>query len=47
MQIGPRDQESRRARILWDDGVGIDAGYCDFQCMPAVTERLSFGHRPC
>lgn len=28
--IVPRDRESCQARILWDDGIGIDAGYCDF-----------------
>ncbi|MBB1250700.1 hypothetical protein [Rhizobium sp. G21] len=28
--IVPRDSESCQARILWDDGVGIDAGFCDF-----------------
>lgn len=28
--IIPRDRESCQARILWDDGIGIDAGYCDF-----------------
>jgi hypothetical protein len=25
-----RDNESCEARILWDDGIGIDAGFCDF-----------------
>jgi VHL beta domain len=28
--IIPRDTESCQARILWDDGIGIDAGFCDF-----------------
>lgn len=28
--IIPRESESCQARILWDDGIGIDAGYCDF-----------------
>lgn len=28
--IIPRDSESCQARILWDDGIGIDAGYCHF-----------------
>ena len=26
-----------QARILWDDGIGIDAGYCDFERRPAAT----------
>ncbi len=28
--IIPRDRESCQARILWNDGIGLDAGYCDF-----------------
>lgn len=28
--ISAPDQETCEARILWNDGVGIDAGYCDF-----------------
>jgi VHL beta domain len=28
--IVPRESESCQARILWDNGIGIDAGYCDF-----------------
>jgi hypothetical protein len=28
--IVPRDPETCQARILWNDGIGIDAGFCDF-----------------
>ncbi len=28
--IAPRDHESCQAHILWNDGIGIDAGFCDF-----------------
>ena len=28
--IMPNQTESCQARMLWNDGIGIDAGYCDF-----------------
>ena len=28
--ITPNETESCEAHMLWDDGIGIDAGFCDF-----------------